>query len=263
MINNIAEKKSLMTIYQHILFLFFTLLFVHFSSLYFKMAYDDFCLANFNCTSSVVEGIQCFDYYKFEHDVNCHIPCLVDNCTAIPNEEPRCVEFSCIAHLIPAHYHYKWTALISGLSTVAILTILTVLFLAHRYIHRYRRRQSLSHDEEDENAPIIRNSELREVLAEVYPEPRAESGAQDIPEESRSDAEVDQLQAAFIRFSNVATSGEIDVDLAHRVLVMGLTGRDPVAVSPEMQHGPLCICWECLSKVHNLTSATNQNCFSI
>ena len=44
----------------------------------------------------VVEKDICYQYFHEQSDVFCHIPCLVDNCTAVPTGSSECVVWTCV-----------------------------------------------------------------------------------------------------------------------------------------------------------------------
>jgi len=98
-----------------------------------------FCEKNFNCTidMELAKYGTCDGYVQLQQDINCHLPCLVDNCTRIttePNEDDQCMLFRCISNTSPAEPTINsniLTTCLSALGSVVLILILVGLVLLY------------------------------------------------------------------------------------------------------------------------------------
>lgn len=104
------------------------------------MTFSSFCNENFNCSWTVITPETCFDYLKLPADINCFFPCLLENCTKIPNSESSCLDYNCIGIVKPTVEHQNWTTII--LSSFFGLFFL-VLFAAGFWYYKYKHRSQV------------------------------------------------------------------------------------------------------------------------
>lgn len=109
------------------------------------MAISYFCSENFNCSSEIVTpDTGCFDYVKKPADINCHFPCLIENCTKYPNEETFCLKYNCIGLLKPASKPNSnsiiLTIILSCVSVLFLLTFAGLIWMKQK-LRRLRQPQ--------------------------------------------------------------------------------------------------------------------------
>ena len=64
---------------------------------------DDFCEKNFICENDEIYQDACFSYQKGPFDLECHIPCRIQNCTIAAVEfSTDCIVYHCIPNPGPS-----------------------------------------------------------------------------------------------------------------------------------------------------------------
>jgi hypothetical protein len=121
---------------------------------------DSFCETNFQCTSEVVETDTCFIYIKKEQDIDCHIPCELNNCTKLVDIVDECIVYHCMGKLGPADKitHGPGGLILSLVTAIFVFVLCGVVGIFH-YKTRQRRQaaafidnQNLISDDNNSNA---------------------------------------------------------------------------------------------------------------
>lgn len=126
------------------------------------MAASSFCETNFNCSLNVIEPDICYDYVKQEADINCYYPCLIENCTKIPNSETSCIEYDCIGLLSPIAPSSISNPLTIVLIAFCALFFFTILALVLYIVYKIKRRQFRQLPTEEQQSLLERNSQENE-----------------------------------------------------------------------------------------------------
>lgn len=100
---------------------------------------DEVCISNFQCTEKFEEGPVCKVFYKSEEDLDCHIPCLISNCSYEYVRHPVCEVWHCMGNLGPATIVENHFTLIIGLSAFAIGFLICMVGVVPLWC-RWRRR---------------------------------------------------------------------------------------------------------------------------
>jgi len=108
-----------------------------------------FCSTNFDCTVDVIETDYCDIYIKKENDINCHIPCELNNCTKLIETVTECLIYHCLGKLSPAERttHGPTALVLSGVTAIFVLVLCGVVGIFH-YKTRQRRQSAAFIDNE-------------------------------------------------------------------------------------------------------------------
>lgn len=126
---------------------------------------NDVCTSNFKCTEKFVEGPVCKVFFKAPEDIDCHIPCLTQNCSFTFVRKIICERYDCIGVLSPAKFVNEHLPLIIGIGAF-VIGFLLCSFITVGFYCRWKKRvaalEERRHlvegvDDPNSTAPIVRN----------------------------------------------------------------------------------------------------------
>lgn len=249
---------------------------------------DDFCEKNFQCNTFYIEGPHCKVFFKGEQDVNCHIPCRVENCSYAFVEHDLCQVHNCIGIIGPSTKDWN-ISMILGVVTANFAFLICGLFAIWFLCRRFRGRsennetQNLinqNYDPEDNSTnPIIRSSsirlsDLRNLVSPPSSEggqspppsynstqlPGTSQGATAYPEDKPFEtytSTVDALEKAYRKVRAKSYGANFDAEEVQQLLITALV---PATELKPPRHELLavdCACYECFLK--NLEESIKDN----